>query len=494
MAENNTNDKIEPNLFLERILLIVVIAVFCAAMIFNVKFIYDIVSENTLTKAQMQLDLIACEFDARFAHSESLALNIVLDSEQLAEAGADDEELQAYLDEMSQKAIEETDGCCFNIYSGNNERILSSPLPFPDDFEPPTRGWYQGAVANQGELYQTEIYHDIVTGDLCYTFSCQLMDDVTVVGVDFNLEWMQEIIESMQEYSSGEALIVTSGGQIAGYSNMDYAGLNLEDIYPEYAELLEQFTEGGQDEVLTTKIYGKEYTVFFSDTGNSCYLLVIVDPVTLNKSTYTAMTVSTAISLLALAMLVLLYIYANRKRTAAVLALEEVEKANQLVGGLSQKAYRDALTGVRNKMAYIEDTKKYNDGTQKFGIVMFDVNYLKTVNDTYGHEKGDVYLKNACGLICKVFAHCPVFRLGGDEFVAVLAGDNVDRGPELIEEFNRKMEEESEGKEELWEKVNVAKGLAVFDPEVEKDTVDPVEYTYKKADQAMYKDKAGKHR
>ena len=47
---------------------------------------------------------------------------------------------------------------------------------------------------------------------------------------------------------------------------------------------------------------------------------------------------------------------------------------------------------------------------------------LKLINDTYGHEKGDIYLKTACNAICDVFRHSPVFRMGGDEFAVLLQG------------------------------------------------------------------------
>lgn len=47
-----------------------------------------------------------------------------------------------------------------------------------------------------------------------------------------------------------------------------------------------------------------------------------------------------------------------------------------------------------------------------FAMAVFDLNNLKMINDTYGHEAGDKYLINGCRLICKHFKSSPVYRIG----------------------------------------------------------------------------------
>ena len=88
------------------------------------------------------------------------------------------------------------------------------------------------------------------------------------------------------------------------------------------------------------------------------------------------------------------------------------------------RADKDALTGVKNKYAYVDAEKSLNkqidegDNTA-FAIVVCDVNNLKLVNDTLGHKTGDKYIKKACITICSIFKHSPVFRVGGDEFAII---------------------------------------------------------------------------
>ena len=89
----------------------------------------------------------------------------------------------------------------------------------------------------------------------------------------------------------------------------------------------------------------------------------------------------------------------------------------------------DALTGVKNRHAYLEAEERLNlqieaHRVQEFAIVILDVNDLKKANDTEGHKAGDQYLRDACRIICDIFKRSPVFRAGGDEFAVVAQGSD----------------------------------------------------------------------
>ncbi len=97
----------------------------------------------------------------------------------------------------------------------------------------------------------------------------------------------------------------------------------------------------------------------------------------------------------------------------------------------------DALTGVKNKHAYLEMEERLNgqiaDGqAPPFAIVVLDVNDLKRVNDTDGHQAGDQLLRNACRVICETFKRSPVFRVGGDEFAVIARGVDYDHIDERL--------------------------------------------------------------
>ncbi len=166
-----------------------------------------------------------------------------------------------------------------------------------------------------------------------------------------------------------------------------------------------------------------------------------------------------------------------------------LEKEDQ-VKDLNRKAYVDPLTMVRNKSAYNEYIKKLQDQLDRDEVIdlaigIFDCNDLKSINDQYGHEKGDIYIKNACSMICKVFGHSPVFRIGGDEFAIILMNSDFSNRDELVAQLDKKQNERNAVVKSIWERVHIAHGIAVYDHELDDELGD----TARRADKFMYDNK-----
>ena len=161
------------------------------------------------------------------------------------------------------------------------------------------------------------------------------------------------------------------------------------------------------------------------------------------------------------------------------------------INDLSNRVYVDPLTSVKNKGAFADAVdglqKEINEGLKKpeFAIGMFDCDNLKLVNDQYGHEKGDDYLKTACQLICRIFQHSPVFRIGGDEFSVILREEDYRNRDDLILRFERERNEVNRKSDNMWEQVNVAMGIAVYDPRTDHSANDVL----RRADKIMYANK-----
>lgn len=161
------------------------------------------------------------------------------------------------------------------------------------------------------------------------------------------------------------------------------------------------------------------------------------------------------------------------------------------IGDLNDLAYADALTSLHNKGAFDICIKNMQIDLEEknmpldFAVCIFDCNNLKTVNDENGHDKGDIYLKETAEVICEVFEHSPVFRIGGDEFAAVLMNTDYTNRDELIRLFDEKCAAKRAENKDMWEQVDVARGMAVYDPEADKSIDDVV----RRADRLMYDNK-----
>ena len=104
---------------------------------------------------------------------------------------------------------------------------------------------------------------------------------------------------------------------------------------------------------------------------------------------------------------------------------------------------------------------------------------MKYVNDKFGHQAGDQHIRNACRIVCTTFKRSPVFRVGGDEFCVISQGDDYENINELLKKI------EDHNREALLNGgVVIACGTAMYK---KGDTVTDV---YKRADEAMYENKA----
>lgn len=116
------------------------------------------------------------------------------------------------------------------------------------------------------------------------------------------------------------------------------------------------------------------------------------------------------------------------------------------VEAIGKIAFTDGLTGVgntaafRKKMNHLEVVKV---NYKTIGIIQFDINNLKTINDTLGHEMGDKLITDGSAIINKVFGKIgDVYRTGGDEFVAIVCCENAFRlCNSAVLNFERALEE-----------------------------------------------------
>ncbi len=137
----------------------------------------------------------------------------------------------------------------------------------------------------------------------------------------------------------------------------------------------------------------------------------------------------------------------------------------------------DALTGFKNRKAYYNDIEAIDHDEEKreqpVGVIFADVNGLKEVNDSLGHEAGDELIASVAKTITAVFPDAKRYRYGGDEFV-ILSFDKSE------EEFRDKLKK----LDGLWEDANTAAVGSVW-LKYSKDFDKGVAI----ADEVMYRDK-----
>jgi diguanylate cyclase (GGDEF)-like protein len=106
----------------------------------------------------------------------------------------------------------------------------------------------------------------------------------------------------------------------------------------------------------------------------------------------------------------------------------------------------DVLTGLHNRRYFDEVFEKEWNRSERnislLSIILFDIDHFKIINDTFGHQAGDEYLKKTAENLNAVFKrdYDIVARYGGEEFIVLLSGINVDQARQMAENVRKRIE------------------------------------------------------
>ena len=169
----------------------------------------------------------------------------------------------------------------------------------------------------------------------------------------------------------------------------------------------------------------------------------------------------------------------------AICNIDAQMKRDQEFAEAQEAAMRDALTGVKNRRAFVKAEKEINaaiaDGKcDSFALAVcgvMDVDGMLAAGET---ERAERTLTEACGLICDMFRHSPVYRLGEDQFTVIMRNRDLRDKDRLLEQLQAAVDENrKQGGAAL------ATGIAHFDPAVDASLQSVVE----RANIAMYENR-----
>ena len=340
---------------------------------------------------------------------------------------------------------------------------------------------------------------------------------VGVVGIEIDYTTMAEQVDSIRLYNNGYAFLSDAEGNLFYHPLIDVSKLT-EETKPAVPD-----GALGESTFLRYTFEGVDKIAAWLPLSNGMRLNITV-PVIETEGNWQNLIVNIVIVALEVLAAASLFTMFYSKRITKPLeqlteAAQQVEKGNYDVAlnydrddevgrltktfknlsshmkanisDLNKRVYVDALTSVRNKGAYstyleeMQNRLEAAGGQMAFAVGVFDCDDLKAINDKFGHDKGDVYLKTASRLICRVFQHSPVFRIGGDEFSVILQNEDFRNRDALVREFEEGMAEISASTANKWEQVHIARGIAVYDQRNDKYVIDVV----RRADKAMYENK-----
>lgn len=124
--------------------------------------------------------------------------------------------------------------------------------------------------------------------------------------------------------------------------------------------------------------------------------------------------------------------------------IDRILESQRLVAQMERLAYEDTLTGLHNSRFFFKEGQKIYDSAQNSGQEIFsavmDLDHFKQINDTYGHNAGDMVLAHFGSRIKEFFSKFLVVRTGGEEFFAVFKGWSAEKTFKLLDSFRQVIE------------------------------------------------------
>lgn len=341
---------------------------------------------------------------------------------------------------------------------------------------------------------------------------------IGVVGIEVDYSIMAQEVDSIRLYNDGYAFLSDERGYLFYHPQIDVTELSSGEVFE-----IPYNTEAEDNNVVLYNYEGVDKKAVWLPLRNGMRLNVSI-PIEVNQATSKRLVLNIAICTIEVLIAASLFLMIYTKRITSPLvdltkAAEKVEKGEydftltydkddelgrltrafrklsdnvkEHINDLNSQVFVDSLTHVKNKGALAKALdqlqKEIEEGEEapEFAIGAFDCDNLKLINDRYGHDKGDIFLKTACFAISDVFKHSPVFRMGGDEFNVILRNEDFSNMKDLIEEFDRKVTMINESVGNPWEKVWISKGFAVYDKARDENVIDVM----KRADNLMYENK-----
>ncbi|MEA3371298.1 MAG: diguanylate cyclase [Campylobacterota bacterium] len=169
--------------------------------------------------------------------------------------------------------------------------------------------------------------------------------------------------------------------------------------------------------------------------------------------------------------------------------LSDITLAETYKHELENLTVTDALTGIGNRRYFHqkmqEEISRAKRNETPLSVIMFDIDYFKSVNDKYGHDVGDEVLREYTKLIAFSLRETDVFaRIGGEEFIIIL--------PNVTKEDAMKLAEKFRSEVEVYKKVvPITMSFGVTEYIKGED----IEFIFKRVDSALYRAKeAGRNR
>ncbi len=239
----------------------------------------------------------------------------------------------------------------------------------------------------------------------------------------------------------------------------DFLGLNIEEIEGQKIDIVLSNREAESFKTTSRRVFKEKEKIetekWVNDSEGKKRLLLITQNPLLNKQNEVEYVVCSA---------------------------NDITERKQIEKRIEYLSYRDSLTGLYNRRFFDEEMKRIDTERQlPISIIMIDVNGLKIINDSLGHEKGDELIIKTANLLEEAVREEDILaRYGGDEFLVLLPQTREEKAQDIAKRIKRNCKKTKKG----GITVSLALGVAT-----KKTLEEDIKNILEKADNNMYEGK-----
>ena len=336
-------------------------------------------------------------------------------------------------------------------------------------------GWYYIPVANKKETWINPYYNQNMNKEIISYVIPVFFNNETigVVGMDIATDLLYEHTKNVAVYDTGYAFLMDNEGKFVYHPEMK-TNIITEEFDNQHAYLYEKSQLSAQKHSVERYRWNDmDKKMSAQKLRNGMIFTVCVTEQEIKQPQQKMLKDSIIVIVLVM--------------SAFVSATFSIIKA------IVRLMYSDVMTRVGNKTAYMEcvDTiyKKMREQERfNYIVTVLDINDLKKVNDTYGHEYGDRLIQSGANILKKVWGNDDIYRIGGDEFVIVRFGMEKEAAEKKMLLFEKTIEEYNRQNNAEESYLQMAAGMAVYNPKTDREYMD----VFRRADTTMYEDKKRK--
>lgn len=326
-------------------------------------------------------------------------------------------------------------------------------------------GWYYAPVKNKASMWMEPYHNSNINIDMIsYVIPIYKNNHlIGIIGMDVDFSIFVKLAQDVKLYSTGSAIIASPSSNKNYFFDLKTNAVSSMDISEKLMEKISSAETG--DDLFLLDYKNEKYFLTYQTLQNGMKLIVSAPQKEINKQQSLMVIYCLILTISILVIAILITFFVSRRiilplRTITKAAEKfsrgdwdvEIEchthdevqelttniksmagKMKNYIKEINAMAYKDALTNVKNKACYLEYVEKFVSSKEiNFAVAVIDVNNLKAVNDSLGHDAGDELIIGASKIICHTFSHSPVFRVGGDEFSVIITGSDYENREKLF--------------------------------------------------------------